>query len=198
MTARPGGRQRSQPMYVLYTAVLPAYRTEFVRIVTNQLGRDFTAFTGDAHTDPTVQTGVPPSLYVGVKNMKLFSGRALVQLGHWWPAVRAECTVLDLNPRSLTSWILLITRRIARRRTIVWGHLFPRRGSSAGTSILRRTMRNLANGTLLYGYDSVIPAVNELPNQPVWVAPNALYAREDIRVQAMASVTNRILYVGRL
>ncbi|WP_112300867.1 glycosyltransferase [Rhodococcus wratislaviensis] len=57
-------------------------------------------------------------------------------------------------------------------------------------------MRRISNGTVLYGYGSVQPALQELPNHPVWVAPNSLYRACEIF--STESPLERILYVGRL
>jgi glycosyltransferase involved in cell wall biosynthesis len=60
-------------------------------------------------------------------------------------------------------------------------------------------MRSISNGTILYGFDSVGPAKRELLDSPVWVAPNALYKREDVAASQIENATrNEILYVGRL
>ena len=95
----------------------------------------------------------------------------LVQTGHWVDALRADVCVVDLNPRSLTAWILALVRRLLRRRTLAWGHLYPRAGANARSAPARAMLRRLTSGTILYGYDSVVPARFDLPKKPVWVAP---------------------------
>ncbi|WP_186455479.1 glycosyltransferase family 4 protein [Rhodococcus rhodochrous] len=55
----------------------------------------------------------------------------------------------------------------------------------------------MTNGTILYGYDSVVPAQEELPGQPVWVAPNSLYARARLKFDTSKN-RRSLLYVGRL
>jgi glycosyltransferase involved in cell wall biosynthesis len=152
-------------------------------------------YAGDRHIDETVRTGVTPSFYTGVRNTVIGS-RFLLQTGHWLVVIRACDVILDLNPRSLSSWILLLARRIMRRRTLLWGHLHPRAGVNSKTASLRRAMRRLSDGTVLYGYGSVQTALQELPSNPVWVAPNSLYRADDIF--PVDGQPTRILYVGRL
>ena len=75
---------------------------------------------------------------------RLLAGRAFVQTGHWRDAIQARTLVVDLNPRSLNAWVLLAVRRAARRRTLVWGHLYPVRGGTSVTARLRAAMRRIA------------------------------------------------------
>ncbi|WP_235046741.1 glycosyltransferase [Arthrobacter nitrophenolicus] len=59
-------------------------------------------------------------------------------------------------------------------------------------------MRALADGTVLYGFDSVLPARQDLPNQEVWVAPNALYSSELLGPAETHTNKSSVIYVGRL
>ncbi len=190
-------KHRSSARFVLYTAVLPAYRAACLELLRRELGSDLEIFSGAAHLDPSVRTGVAPELYHPVRNLRWARGRLLVQAGSWLRVLRAGTAVLDLNPRSLTAWVLLAARRLTRRRTLVWGHLHPQRGAASRTAGLRIAMRRLASGTVLYGYDSVVAARAEVPNRPVWVAPNAVYRQKDIHVSSGAD-RNAVVYVGRL
>lgn len=183
--------------YVLYTAVLPRYRQSCISLVCNDLSADFQAYAGDRHLDPTVTTAIQERFYQRVRNVPLFGGRILLQLGHWRDAMAAETCIVDLNPRSLTAWTLLATRRVIGRRTLTWGHLHPQEGVASRTAVLRRTMRRLSDGSVLYGYAHVAPARLEAPKKPVWVAPNALYQANVIEPRRATHVQD-ILYIGRL
>jgi glycosyltransferase involved in cell wall biosynthesis len=186
-----------QGSLVLYTAVLPAYRIECIRMLAADLGPRFTAYAGEEHLDPTVRTALPSSLYTRVRNVALVRGRVLLQVGHWTTVLRADTAILDLNPRSISAWGLLFARQFLRRRTLVWGHLHPQNGASSRTARLRRAMRRLSDGTILYSYRDQPLAEAEMPGSPTWVAPNALYRRESIRVDPNPD-RKRITYVGRL
>ncbi len=64
--------------------------------------------------------------------------------------------------------------------------------------MLRRSMRKLANGAVLYDYASQDKARTDIPGQPVWTAPNALYKSAAI-VPTETGVNRRdLIYVGRL
>lgn len=195
----------SAPVDALYLAVLPFYRQECARVLVDTPDQTVRLLAGDRHVDPTIRTGIDRSLYTPVRNIVL-GNRVLLQLGGWHTALTARSAVLDLNPRSVTAWSLLLARRALGRRTLVWGHLHPRAGAASRTAVLRRSMRRLASGTVLYGYDGVPPARTELPGGPLWVAPNSLYRAADMQVglpavhtpDALAEPYSIVLYVGRL
>lgn len=186
---------------VLYLAVLPSYRQACVSEMGRQSGDAVTFFAGERQLDTSVSTGVRRDDYTPVRNIPVYS-RFFLQVGHWGAVARADTVILDLNPRSLTAWLLTILRRLRGRRTLLWGHLHPRAGSSSKTAGLRRAMRRLADGTVLYGYDGVPAARRELPRQEVWVAPNSLYRRSEMGAATLLPRSGeedpRVLYVGRL
>lgn len=168
-----------------------------MRILSASTGGRLAIFAGERHVDETIRTGIDPDLYSRVRNT-IIAHRVLLQTGNWGAAISAATLVLDLNPRSVSAWVLLLIRRLMRRRTLMWGHLHPRAGANSGTAILRRTMRRLADGTILYGYDSVRAARKEFPNDRVWVAPNSLYRAHDMKPMTTDGSMNSVLYVGRL
>ncbi|TKV57352.1 glycosyltransferase family 4 protein [Nakamurella flava] len=183
---------------VLYLAVVPFYRQECIDALQEAMGDRVTIFTGDRHCDPTVRTGIRSDQYVAVSNRFIAGRRLLLQTGHWGQVLRADVAILDLNPRSLTAWILTLARWALRRRTLLWGHLHPRAGADSRTNSLRQFLRRISNGTVLYGYDSVLLARAALPDQPVWVAPNSLYRKAQLGPAGSVDGRNLILYVGRL
>jgi glycosyltransferase involved in cell wall biosynthesis len=191
--------KRTSVPYVLYLAVLPKYRTECIRILANELGEDLKIFTSSAHLDESVRTGVPADLYEPVTILRLLKKRAFIQTGSWRTAISADTTVLDLNPRSITAWLLLLVRFSLKRRTLLWGHIHPQAGPGSRTAALRRTMRRIANGTISYTYKDRAKALNDIPSSQVWVAPNSLYKAEAVKPAAsdVEVARSSALYVGR-
>jgi glycosyltransferase involved in cell wall biosynthesis len=204
---------RPKPTYVIYVAVLPVYRRHCVGELGNLFGDTLGFFAGIEHADPTVRSGLDPTAYTEINNHFALNRRLMFQTGEWRQVLGAETAVLDLNPRNLSVWLLTALRRLNGRRTLHWGHLHPRRGSQSKTMWMRTLLRRLSDGTILYGYESVKPALSALPNCPVWVAPNALYLLQDLlapalpdrggqtntdRVEQQAVRRTRITYVGRL
>lgn len=184
--------------YAMYLAVLPRYRDACMEHLKASLGESLELFAAPAHLDRTVKTGILPSLYKETGILRI-RNRAFVQYRHLGRAFFAQNLVVDLNPRSLTAWFLLVSRRLVPRfRTLVWGHLYPKLGKDTATAALRRLMRRLSNGTVSYTYAHKEAARHDLAKQEVWAAPNALYSRDAIHGGSSDVDRNRFLYVGRL
>lgn len=184
--------------FVIYLAVLPRYRDACVEILRRSIGDQLSIFVSPAHLDSTVTTGIDRDAYVSVKMIRLFRGRAFIQIGGVYRAVSADTTLVDLNPRSLSAWWILLVRRAFRRRTLVWGHLYPQAGAESTTARLRRLMRSLASGTVTYSLDNLSDARRDFPGKKAWAAPNALYTAAQLQAP-LRSAANRtdLIYVGR-
>lgn len=187
-----------KPSYVMFLAVLPKYRLECIEILRRELGEDLQLFVSPAHLDPSVKTGLPHGYYRQLLMIRIFR-RAFLQVGGGIAPLLAGTVILDLNPRSLSAWIILLIRAIARKRTLLWGHIHPQSGPNSRTSGLRRMMRKLATGSISYTYTDQQRALEDISAQKVWVAPNSLYGREFMFPSKDVDVENRnsILYVGR-
>ncbi|WP_035926592.1 glycosyltransferase [Kocuria rosea] len=190
------GRRAAAGMYL---AVLPAYRQSCMEILVNTFDGDLRLFVSDQHLDPSVKSGVKVPGLRTVRMVRLLGNRAFLQIDHLREALALDTLVVDLNPRSLTAWTLLLLRRALNKRTLVWGHLHPRAGSEARTASIRQAMRRLATGTISYTYSDQEQAQLELPGQPVWVATNALYRADEIHPASSVGASERtdVLYVGR-
>jgi glycosyltransferase involved in cell wall biosynthesis len=183
--------------YGMYLAVLPQYRTACMTLLHEDLGSDLRAWVSSAHLDPTVKTDTQVSWYESVRMVRI-ARQFFIQLGSFGSALRVQSLILDLNPRSATAWALLLARRTLRRRSVVWGHLYPQAGAGANMRVLRRAMRRLASGTLTYTYSDWANARSDLPGKPAWVAPNSLYPSSVISPAVSDAVRTDVLYVGRL
>jgi len=179
----------------MYLATFPAYRQECLEILFSDYGA-FRLYCSDAQLEKTVRTGIKKEMYTRVPMIR-FYGRAYIQLGHWIDAMTAKNLVLDLNPRGIHIWLLLLSRKLIRRRTLLWGHLHPRKGSQAATASIRRVMRSLSDGSILYTPEEAFQARMEIQSGKVWVAPNAIYSLERLSQPVANQERNQILYVGR-
>lgn len=180
---------------VFYLAVLPAYR----RYAFNQLSEFFkeelSVFASESSIDRKVKTDF--SIHnVGMVRMVRLK-RVFIQYSAWNTAIQAKTLVLDLNPRSLSAWILLFTRRFFGRRTLVWGHVSSRVKNPLNSSQIRKIMRKIANGTIVYTYLDKVNASIQIPGSPVYVAPNALYPRELLGRNTL-TVRKNIIHSSRL
>lgn len=187
------------PKFVLFLAVLPAYRLECVRLVREQLGESVKLLVSAAHLDSSVKTGIPASYFQRVSMLRLVRNRAFIQVTSSPVVLTADAVIVDLNPRSLTAWWILLVRRTLGRRTLVWGHIHPQAGAGARSARLRIAMRKLAQGTISYTYNDMQKARTDLPGRPVWVAPNALYRSADMvpGLDSLKTERTDLLYVGR-
>jgi glycosyltransferase involved in cell wall biosynthesis len=201
-------RSARGPRFVLYCAVLPRYRREVLRLLSDRFGADWLALGGAQHLDATVRSDGDTSLWRVVSNHGWLGRRLLFQWGSWPEVMRAEVAILDLNPRSITAGLLLFGRRLLGRRTLVWGHLNPRLGPNSRTAAVRSFMRHRADGCVVYAYADADAVTAARPDERVWVAPNALYRETDIHADEIAksqgspraegAAPNLILCVGRL
>lgn len=184
----------------LVQTVAPDYRAPVFRRMNELLEGDLRLYAGDRYFDPTVQTD--PSvgaLRIPVRNRFLFGRRFLVQTGHLREVSAARTAVLELNPRILSNWALLLVRRLARRRTLVWGHAWPRAGRSSRSDRVRRAMRALAGEVIVYSETEASGLRPTLHAGKVFAAPNALYGEDYDPPTELRSVgAPSFVYVGRL
>jgi glycosyltransferase involved in cell wall biosynthesis len=181
----------------MYLAVLPAYRTACMELVREHFGPHLRVFVSEAHLDATVTTDSTVRWYERVTMHRFLGKRLFLQVGHIPQAFRAESLIVDLNPRSGSAWILLVARRLARKPTVVWGHLYPQLGRGAKSGGLRSAMRRLASGTISYTYTNKQQAEHDMPGSRVWVAPNSLYPKAEIHPGNEPHDRNAVIYVGR-
>lgn len=196
MSAPRKGTGSAEGRRVLYLAVVPGYRSECIKALRAMMP-DVRIVCSEAHLDPSVKTGIPPETWQRAKMHRLF-GRFFIQTGYWGLALRADDLIVDLNPRSGTAWLLLTIRRVLHRRTLVWGHIHPQNGAAARTRGLRHAMRRLSNGAIAYTYADQRAARQELPRDPAWVAPNALYSTSQLsEIRDRDQTRSDAVYVGR-
>lgn len=179
-------------------AVLPEYRKHFISALRARIPGVVLA-AGSQHLISTVSSAQENDFsYERLDNVALLGRALLWQRGAWRIAARRPVVVTDLNPRSLSAWVLLISRRfVPGRRTLVWGHILPRGGANARTVPLRRFMRRLADGVISYTWTDADIVRREDPLVPVWVAANGLYPRAWLGAQS-GSRRQDFVYVGRL
>src|ERR1039458_8274127 len=152
-------------------------------------------FAGRDYFAPTVNTPeAATGTVVELRNRYLLKRRLLVQRLPLPKMLRYKVVVAEGNPRILSTWFLLMLRRVRRRPTLLWGHVLSRRQRDG---VSRRLMRRLADGQICYtrteaaylserGYEGIIVA-----------APNAVARSVEIRARDTQAATN-FVYVGRM
>jgi glycosyltransferase involved in cell wall biosynthesis len=181
---------------VVLQASAPDYREQVWRTLHQICSDIIIVLAGDSYFDTTIRTKDHSGCVASITNHYLFGRRVLIQRVPIRSLLRAEVVIAELNPRVLTTWLILIARKIARRRTVLWGHALSRTGDSGER--LRHTMRRCADCIVLYT-DTEKKALTEvMPGADIVVAPNALLTRQEMRPRAGTVEACDFIYVGRL
>ena len=188
---------RRRSIVVLQTTI-PDYREPFFAALAQRLGSRFVLLSGDEDWYSDLRhAGNTPCLHT--TNRFIARRQLLWQSGALRHLVRADVAVVGLNPRLLTAWLALALRRVLRRRTILWGHAWPRQGAASSTDRIRSVMRDLANTLIVYTETEAAQVRSASQRTDVVAAPNALYSERDLVPTAPESGRTRsILFVGRL
>ena len=185
-------------MTVFILVALPSYRERWLDEMSRHFGKNVLIYVGQEAVDSTVKTRVRDSdRVIPIRTIFLFRRRLLWQCVEWRQALKASVVVLQLNPRLLSTWLVLIMRRALGRRTILWGHAFARKGPNARTRWLRDRMRALGNDLVVYTSSEAARLGGVMRGGRVFVAPNALYFRREMR-PVTCGHRDGFIFVGRL
>lgn len=182
-------------LVILQTAVTD-YRGKFYSQIRKVLGVNFTLYGGSSYFETSVLSDAKIS-YNRVTNYYLFNRRLLWQRGVSHLIKEKGPLVLEMNPRILSNWYLLLLRNQKKLPTILWGHAWPRSGASSKTDIVRHHMRKLANMIIVYTKEQQRALKEKMPHTNIIAAPNALLYREDMVASTDLEPRN-FIYVGRL
>ena len=184
---------------VLVQTAVGDYRQAFLDVVLSRLGAQFRVYAGAEYFEPSTKTRVSiGNALRPLRNRFLFGRRLLWQSGSLAAARGADVAILEFNPRILSVWLLLILRRLRNRPTLLWGHAWSRSGRSSRSEPVRRAMRRLANGAIVYTRTQQRELSEVDSPDRVFVAPNALYPAELMQPAEPTSPPDSFLYVGRL
>lgn len=184
------------PSVVVVQTIVPDYRERFYALLRDRLGSRLLLLAGGEDFAPALMPSESVE-YVRVTNHFVFGRRFLWQSGALRPALRAEVAVLVLNPRIVTVWAILGLRRLRGRRTVLWGHAWPRQGRSSRSDVVRHLLRRLADTLVVYMDAEVRELRERMPKADVVAAPNALYLESEI-APAMPARARDFVCVGRL
>jgi len=168
-----------------------------MRMVSDHFGGSLRIFAGDRAHDTSIRL-IDQDALPQVKLHNVFLPRQLLfQRIDLAAYMRCDVLMLDLNPRLLHAWPILILRRLLRRRTVLWGHAWPRAGRNSLSAPLRHAMRALATGLVAYTESQAAELRAVHPRKEVYAAPNALFHRADCAFDA-TSRRDAVIYAGRL
>lgn len=182
---------------VVIQTVIPSYRLKVFDELRSQLGNDFTLYGGQFFFDKTITTTTQSKPHKELHNYYLLGRRFLWQTGHWNEVFKDNVLVLSLNPRVISHWIILLLRSLSRKRTILWGHAWPRAGQNSKSDKLRHLMRHLASELIVYTEQQRRELKEKMPYKKITAAPNAVLYSHEMSSETDNEV-NDVIYVGRL
>lgn len=192
-----GEPMRDLPSVMMVFASIGEYRLPALERLGAVLGTQSSLYAGTVAGAIATSIASPRDLGFTELHNHYSRGELLVQTHYpWRAALASDVVVLDLNPRVLNVWLVTIGRCIMRRRTLLWGHAFPRDGASRPTRYLRYLLVGLSAGAICYTEDEA-ESLRRRTRKPTWAAPNALYPRRSMRFEA-DTVRRHVLYCGRL
>jgi glycosyltransferase involved in cell wall biosynthesis len=162
-------------------------------------GGDLRFLVGDQHFLPSLRTNVRSPLVISTGRNVFLLGRVVGwQRGVLGRGLRARRLVVESNPRIITSWVLLVLRRVLGRPTYAWGHASGRRGDASKFRHVRRFMQWLSTGLIAYTSTEERVLRQRFRRKPVLVAHNALYAQAFMRPARQCLDGKDVVVVGRL
>jgi glycosyltransferase involved in cell wall biosynthesis len=191
-------RETRLPVVVLVQTVVPDYRRPVLEGLRRSLEAHLVIVTGESGFEPTVRLSSIDADTLIVRNRYLPGRRLLWQRGSVRPAVAAAVSIVELNPRILSTWVLLAIRRLIGRPTLAWGHAWPRSGRTSRTEPIRNLMRRLATDTIVYTHSEAEALAQRTPDQKIHAAPNGLYPASSAIPGTDTRPGRDVIYVGRL
>jgi glycosyltransferase involved in cell wall biosynthesis len=182
---------------IILQTTTPDYRALFFERIHEVLGDKFKLYSGDRYFEPSIQSDDRINS-IKVRNIFFLRRRFLLQLGISSLLFTNAVVVVELNPRILTNWLLLIIRRIFRKRTVVWGHAWPRQGKESKSDLLRHQMRKLASSIIVYTRQQKDELQLKMPEKHIKAAPNALFSEKQMGHHNGPEMPKHLIYVGRL
>jgi glycosyltransferase involved in cell wall biosynthesis len=177
------------------------YRQQFLDCLREQAAEndELIFLVGDEHFGIGVTTAVHSPFIRRSGRNRFFVGRRVAwQPGVVRPAIRADIAVVELNPRLLSTWFVLVVRSLLHRRTLAWGHAWPRAGQHTRSDRLRRLVRNLSDGLIVYIDQDREALRADGYQKPIHVAPNAIARSSQQRAITPTNERSSLLWIGRL
>lgn len=184
---------------ILQTCV-PPYRVPLFDGLAAGLGSGFRVVAGERFFDSSIRTQASgASWYVPCDNKFLAGNRLLWQEGKAVSRLLDGPFVVEGNPRSLRTWLLLAHARVRGIPTAIWGHALGRKAGSTEMALSRRAMFSLASTIICYCYSEQQPLQRRFPRKTVLVAGNSTVRRSEcVPLSAPAEHRNSVLFLGRL
>lgn len=180
--------------WIVVQPVVPDYRDGFFPLMAESLP-GLVIVSGEEDFLPSVRkTRSKHEEMVTVRNI-FFANRSLL----WQRGVVSLCmgmdvVVLNFNTRVISTWAVALSRRLAGRPTLLWGHVT---GRNRRLHRVRHGLMRLCDGFITYTDDEREKLARMHPEIRSFTAPNACLPRDFIRFSDHHE-RKHLLYVGRL
>lgn len=186
--------------FIILQTVAPDYRSKLYEYISKEVNSSFKVCAGLIYFEPTVKTDTDIKSLDIITNWFILNRRFLIQFGMWTDVMRCRVLIIEMNPRIISNWVILILRKLLRKKTIVWGHAWPRSGMKSKTDSIRKIMRDIGDSVIVYTKSQMEELKTEEPHLLINYAPNALYYNHEMKInlEVKKEDINNIIYVGRL
>lgn len=182
---------------IIIQTVAPDYRSVFFDYLYKSLGENFKLYAGEAYFQSSIVSFKSIKKQT-IKNLFLFNRKLLFQRSIWHLILKNDVLVVELNPRIISNWVFLFTRKILMKEIYVWGHAWGRNGVKSKTEFVRNIMRKLSNGIIVYTNKQKDELKLRMPNKIILVASNSVIPSSKMKTNLEKLDLNNIIYVGRL
>lgn len=184
---------------IILQTVAPDYRHKLFEYLRNKQHTHIPfLYAGKTYFERTVKTDFDAQGLKLIKNYFFLNRSLLFQTGMWCDVINCKVLIIEMNPRIISNWLILLLRKIFNRKSILWGHAWPRTGKDSKSDKLRNLMRNLGDYIIVYTESQKLELQGVMPNKHIFVAPNATFLREEMVVYDNFAQAQNIIYVGRL
>jgi glycosyltransferase involved in cell wall biosynthesis len=134
-----------------------------------------------------------------VSNFFILKKKFLFQFTSFFEILNCDALICELNPRIINTWFFVIIRRLLKKKTVCWGHAWPRGGKESKTELVRSILKHLSTALLLYTHTQKSETIEKYINfrDKIYVAPNSLYFKKQMK-NVFNNESKDIIYVGRL
>jgi len=185
--------------FVIIQTVVPDYRKKVFQHIKDELRDSFILYSGQYYFENSVKTDTSIKFVKKIDNYFFLDRKILIQNGMWFDSLNSDVLILEMNPRIISNWILLLTRKLIRKKTILWGHAWPRGGKDSKSDKIRNLMRTLASEVIVYTETQEKELKKKMPNKIIKSAPNAVFYKNEMQSSIIKEneILN-IIFVGRL
>lgn len=183
---------------IILQTVSPSYRNKLFDYLCSILKDDFVLYSGDYYFEKSVVSDLTYKKRKKIKNFFFLNRKFLFQLGIWSIILHKNILVLEMNPRIISNWIILVIRKISNRKTVLWGHAWPRGGKNSHSDKIRNLMRKLGDIIIVYTETQQKELKVRMPNKTIYFASNSLYFVDQMKTNNSESLIHNMIYVGRL